>query len=301
MKSKETKLYGEDISKYKDINIVEGEVWRTFINPENGKKTKYLVSNYGRIYNTKTSKFMNGTISHYMIKRNKKGEQKKYTAKPRVSINLVDESADLKFGTSLARVIMLTFKFIYNYNEMEVDHIDGDPLNNKLSNLEWVTPSENKRSAKKHYLENKTDRKDNQVGGYTPTYTDEFIHVICQDICKGLTRKELREKYKINGQLIDDLRSGRSHKDITSLYVDKGFTYRIHTKKEKEKRRKLIHKICKMIDDGFTNKEIVELLELPQNEVCLPNDIRKYRVYCYISKDYKFGEGITQTKFKERI
>ena len=285
MKSKETKLYGEDISKYKAINIVEGEVWRTFINPENGKKTKYLVSNYGRIYNTKTSKFMNGTISHYMIKRNKKGEQKKYTAKPRVSINLVDESADLKFGTSLARVIMLTFKFIYNYNEMEVDHIDGDPLNNKLSNLEWVTPSENKRRAKKHYLENKTDRKDNQVGGYTPTYTDEFIHVICQDICNGLSRQQLKNKYHVLPQLIDDIKAGRSHKDISSQYVGKGFEYGNFNSKAYADRA---HLICSMIEEGNTDREIADKLAhlnvTPNMVYC----IRTKRTCKQISSLYNF-------------
>ena len=33
-----------------------------------------------------------------------------------------------------------------------VNHIDNNPMNNKISNLEWVTPSENRKHAFRHNL-----------------------------------------------------------------------------------------------------------------------------------------------------
>ena len=42
---------------------------------------------------------------------------------------------------------MMAFRPIPNPSEMEVNHKDGNKKNNKLSNLEWCTSSENQRHA----------------------------------------------------------------------------------------------------------------------------------------------------------
>lgn len=41
------------------------------------------------------------------------------------------------------RLVLQTFNPVENMDKLQVNHKDGDTTNNKLSNLEWVTPSEN--------------------------------------------------------------------------------------------------------------------------------------------------------------
>lgn len=48
---------------------------------------------------------------------------------------------------ALHRLLMVTFKPIEHWDILTVDHLDGNPANNNLDNLEWVTQAENTRRA----------------------------------------------------------------------------------------------------------------------------------------------------------
>ena len=51
--------------------------------------------------------------------------------------------------TQYAKHRLIALQFIYNddpVNKYEVDHIDRNPLNNHISNLRWVSPSENNKN-----------------------------------------------------------------------------------------------------------------------------------------------------------
>lgn len=50
------------------------------------------------------------------------------------------------------RVLAETFMPIKDSQQMQVNHIDGDKTNNVVTNLEWVTPSENQLHAIKRGL-----------------------------------------------------------------------------------------------------------------------------------------------------
>ena len=50
------------------------------------------------------------------------------------------------FGTSIHRLVLMSFCPVDGMEGLEVDHIDGDKSNNVLSNLRWVTHEENMKN-----------------------------------------------------------------------------------------------------------------------------------------------------------
>lgn len=86
---------------------------------------KYLVYSDGKVFSFKrTGKFINGSMD-------KDGYN-------RIYIN----------GRTVLRHRFVLSTFVSNVeNKRTVNHIDGNKLNNSLSNLEWATDSENKQHA----------------------------------------------------------------------------------------------------------------------------------------------------------
>lgn len=72
-----------------------------------------------------------------------------------VTISLYDSEAKKSYIALLHRVMLMSFNFIPNYKEKEVNHVDGNKKNNSLSNLEWCTKSENANHAYKTGLNTK--------------------------------------------------------------------------------------------------------------------------------------------------
>lgn len=73
-------------------------------------------------------------------------------------INLKDPVTH-KFGSHhVHRLLMRAFRPTEGWEELQVNHVDGERTNNTLSNLEWCTQHENLRHAWKHGLRSRPDR-----------------------------------------------------------------------------------------------------------------------------------------------
>jgi len=111
------------------------EVWKDI----EGFENSYQISNLGNV------KSLNRIVDI--------GNGKYYTQKEKIisCYGKIYKQVNLyKNGKCYHRYIhiLLAKNFILNkYNKEQVNHIDGNKLNNDLNNLEWVTKSENARHA----------------------------------------------------------------------------------------------------------------------------------------------------------
>ena len=100
------------------------------------KYPDYVITNIGEIYSIKRNKFLDKTLR----KRNPENIFSKYDEMVNLQVN--------GHNTTVAVHRLLALAFIPNPdNKDTVNHIDGNPSNNKLDNLEWCSQSENSTHA----------------------------------------------------------------------------------------------------------------------------------------------------------
>ena len=95
-------------------------------------KYDYYISDDGKVYSKISNKILSTCLDKY-------GYEK-------VRLISIDDKRHLY---SVHRLVLENFNPIDNMNNLQVNHIDGNKLNNNLNNLEWVTGKENTLHAHK--------------------------------------------------------------------------------------------------------------------------------------------------------
>lgn len=85
----------------------------------------YIIYDDGRVYSKHSKKFLKGEITSFGY----------------VRITLYYDGKRKRY--QLHRLIMETFCPVDNSQNLQVNHKNGDKLDNRLNNLEWVTAKEN--------------------------------------------------------------------------------------------------------------------------------------------------------------
>ena len=232
---------------------------------------RYLVSNYGRIYDIRAEKFMN-PVSNASINSARKNPYYK------VKLSYVSAPNSLTLKAKdiyIHRAVMKAFDPIDNSNEMDGDHKDSNHSNNRLDNLQWVTNEENQRLA---VVRGEIPRGE-QVNG--SKFKDWQVKEICQMLQDGKSLEYIRQIYpQADASFIYDLKRGVAYKYI-------GCNYNLGTinSRSSKTNESQVHQICKMIEDGYAVKDICKTLNVQRYIV---NDIKFGRNYTHISCNYKF-------------
>lgn len=179
---------------------MEKEIWKDIIDFEGC----YQISSLGRIRSL--DRFVtcrNGGVKLFKGKiKNVSENRRRYK-----SICLSKNSKTKNFDIHR----LLAIHFIPNPgNKKEVNHIDGNRMNNDLSNLEWSTPSENALHAHKTGLISNTGRKNHKRAR---KLTDNQVIDIKKNYKRGMA-KILSQKYNVSKECIYSIWGGYSWGDI---------------------------------------------------------------------------------------
>ena len=149
-KNRINKIITESSREYMtDDDILEGEVWKPILDYD-----RYEVSNMGRV-----RKYAKKYKRYFLIKPTTNSK----SGYVYVSISRNSKSKTLK----LHRLVAFNFVEGFSDENNTVNHIDGNKVNNKAVNLEWVSQATNnkkayddlKRTANKAYSRNKKFKK----------------------------------------------------------------------------------------------------------------------------------------------
>jgi len=160
-------------------------------------------------------------------------------------------------------------------NEMftDINHKDGDATNNNVSNLEWVTKSQNQR----HAVE--TGLKGKGAELYNATLSEDDVHEICKRLIDGARCCDLAKIYNTSTDVVRKIKAGDTYFHIRNLYVIP------HTYKH-DFSESTIKWVCEMILKGYSDKGIVENSRNPNLTIIEIKRIRYKIRYKWISDQY---------------
>lgn len=172
---------------------------------------------------------------------------------------------------------LLALTFIPNpENKEEVNHKDGNKLNNSLDNLEWVTKKENARHAQRTGL---TPIPSGEKNGRS-VLTEEQVIDIYENLLKGAPNIEMCNKYNVTPSTVLSIK-----KRINWTYLLKEYPPIPLLKRGIAVRNDKVRDVCKLLQQGGDVSTISEVVGVSDEMV---RDIQSRRSFEHISKDFEW-------------
>ncbi|WP_418583421.1 HNH endonuclease [Holdemanella porci] len=165
----------------------------------------YQVNEYGNIRRV-SGKIMRKDGKSFSIKES---NVKTFVSKD--GYEIVPLKLDIRSKLLVHRVVLEAFCPVENMINLDVNHIDGNKLNNNLNNLEWCTKHENMQHAMRIGLFN----PQNRCGEKHPMckLSSDDVEEIKRLIKSGnLTQHKIAEIYNVSDCTISEIKTGRKRR-----------------------------------------------------------------------------------------
>lgn len=175
----------------------------------NNQETFYSVSNYGDIRNDSTGTLLQGNIANN-------------------GYRMVHLRHRIDKNCSVHRLVMKAFKPCENMDELQINHIDGNKLNNYIENLEWSTALENMRHSYTNNLQQKKMRPCYQYdldGNFIREFLNsneaaKILNLDYTSIWRCVTEQQQHYlKYQFKEYKKDKIPAWNSHLNKNNVYV----------------------------------------------------------------------------------
>lgn len=219
------------IIQFKDIPIInlKNEKWCpiTELSVNNIRENSYYISNKGRVFSFLSNKLLNP------VKTN--------NGYYRVALQLNNNTCRYY---SVHRIVMIEFHYVYNFNNLQVNHINGNKSINSDDNLEWCTGSENIIHAIQNNLKIIKRGEDCSFS----TISNEQAEEIAKLIIKGYSHNYISTIINCPEYIVDNISSGSSWKWVYEKYNLKDYKKKLNKFSDYD-----LHRICSYIEDNINN------------------------------------------------
>lgn len=148
----------------------------------------YCVTRCGKVYSLKSNKFLKPKVDRYGYE----------------TVCLRENNENLH--RTVHRLVALIYLSEFDGSNT-VNHIDGNKLNNHVTNLEWLTSRDNQRHAFTNNLTKGT------------VTTDEEVHQICKYLQDGFRTGDIKQMLDITSiDIVERIKSGKYYTDISCEY-----------------------------------------------------------------------------------
>lgn len=176
----------------------------------------------------------------------------------------------------LHRIIASVFLNQPFYNDFEVNHINGDRLDNRACNLEYVTRKENMSHAFKTGLNSNSGVKNGRA-----LISPETAVEIYNKLFEGKGNKELSEIYRVSTSAISSIKRKKIWREHLQELPD------IPIKPKANKLTdEIVVSICEDILQGFTPLKIIKRYPNYNLKVHQIEDIKRCKGYRHITEKY---------------